>query len=218
MSGVEDRAYCAGAGIGWAGTEAAVAGVTELPVRFGECSSRRRRKKIKPPPPPAVVWLVQDRHLRYGAREKIVHARRQKDGMEGAMMTIVTHVTLKEGSEPEWDRAMRSRLGSVRGQRGWICTQLLIPNDGMNKRVIIGTWQNEPIGRPGTGIQRSPRRAPLDGLEAAPRQEWWHEVMLDVRASELDGLHGAVDTARDKLASMLTATADWLRATGRGGA
>ena len=57
------------------------------------------------------------------------------------MMTIVTHVTLKVGSEPEWDAAMRARLGSVRGQRGWIRTQLLIPNDGMNKRVIIGTWQ-----------------------------------------------------------------------------
>ena len=28
------------------------------------------------------------------------------------MMTIVTHVTLKEGHEPEWDAAMRERLGS----------------------------------------------------------------------------------------------------------
>jgi hypothetical protein len=42
--------------------------------------------------------------------------------------------------------------------------------------------------------------------------------MLDVRASELDGLRGAVDTARDKLASVLAATADWLRKSGRGGA
>jgi hypothetical protein len=42
--------------------------------------------------------------------------------------------------------------------------------------------------------------------------------MLDVRASELDGLHGAVDMTRDKLAAVLTATADWLRTTGRRGA
>jgi hypothetical protein len=41
--------------------------------------------------------------------------------------------------------------------------------------------------------------------------------MLDARASELDGLHGAVGMARDKLASVLTATADWLRTTNRGG-
>jgi heme-degrading monooxygenase HmoA len=75
------------------------------------------------------------------------------------MMTIVTHVTLKEGSEPEWDTAMRARLGSVRGRRGWVCTQLLIPNDGMNKRIIIGTWQTRADWRPGTGIERSPRRA-----------------------------------------------------------
>jgi heme-degrading monooxygenase HmoA len=138
--------------------------------------------------------------------------------MEGAMMTIVTHVTLKEGSEPEWDRAMRARLGSVRGQVGWICTQLLIPNDGMNKRVIIGTWQTRADWE---AWHRDPAfaetRARLDGLEAAPRQEWWHEVMLDARASELDGLHGAVGMARDKLASVLTATADWLRTTNRGG-
>jgi heme-degrading monooxygenase HmoA len=57
------------------------------------------------------------------------------------MMTIVTHVTLKEGSEPEWDAAMRTRLAAVRGRPGWIGTQLLIPSDGLHRRVIIGTWQ-----------------------------------------------------------------------------
>jgi len=134
------------------------------------------------------------------------------------MMTIVTHVTLKEGSEPEWDAAMRTRLGSVRGRQGWICTQLLIPTEGMNKRVIIGTWQSRADWE---AWHRDPAfaetRSRLDGLEAAPRQEWWHEVMLDARASELDGLLGAVNVARDRLASVLTATADWLRTTGRGG-
>jgi hypothetical protein len=28
------------------------------------------------------------------------------------MMTIVTHVRVKEGAEPEWDAAMRQRLPS----------------------------------------------------------------------------------------------------------
>ena len=57
------------------------------------------------------------------------------------MMTIVTHVTLREGSETEWDAAMRTRLAAVRGRPGWIGTQLLIPSDGLHKRVIVGTWQ-----------------------------------------------------------------------------
>ena len=135
------------------------------------------------------------------------------------MMTIVTHVTLKEGSEPEWDAAMRTRLGAVRGRPGWIGTQLLIPNDGLHRRVIIGTWQTRADW---VAWHNDPAfvetHARLDGLEAAPRQEWWHEVLLDVRASELDGLRGVVDTARDRLASALMATADWLRGTGRGGA
>ena len=132
------------------------------------------------------------------------------------MMTIVTHVTLKDGSEPEWDATMRARIAAVRGRSGWICTQLLIPSDGMNKRVIIGNWHtradweawhNDPAF--------TETRARLNGLEAAPRQEWWHEVMLDVRASELDSLRGAVDAARERLASALDATADWLRTTGQ---
>ena len=135
------------------------------------------------------------------------------------MMTIVTHVTLTAGSEPEWDTAMRARLGSVRGRPGWISIQLLIPNDALNKRVIIGTWQTRADWE---AWHQDPvfaeTRARLDGLEATPRQEWWHEVMLDARASELGGLHGAVDTARDTLADALAATADWLRKSGRPGA
>ena len=135
------------------------------------------------------------------------------------MMTIVTHVTLQEGSEPEWDAAMRTRLASVRGRPGWICTQLLIPNDGISQtRHHRHVADARELG----GLAQVPAfaetRARLDGLEAAARQEWWHEVMLDARASELDGLRGAVDTAREKLASVLTATADWLRKSGRGGA
>jgi len=132
------------------------------------------------------------------------------------MMTIVTHVTLREGSEPEWDAAMRARLGAVRGQPGWISTQLLMPNDGMHKRVIVGTWRTRAEWE---AWHKDPAfaetRARLQGLEAAPRQEWWHEVMMEMRASELDGIRGAVDATRERLASALIATADWLRTSGR---
>ena len=115
------------------------------------------------------------------------------------MMTIVTHVTLKEGSEPEWDATMRARLAAVRGRPGWICTQLLIPSDGLNKRVIIGTWHTRADWE---AWHQDPAfaetRTRLNGLEAAPRQEWWHEVMLDACGHRSwDGLRGAVDAARE---------------------
>jgi heme-degrading monooxygenase HmoA len=98
------------------------------------------------------------------------------------MMTIVTHVTLKEGSEPEWDAAMRERLTAAKSQPGWVGGQLLMPLDKLNRRVIVGTWQtradweawhNDPA------FQETRRR--LEGLEAAPSETWWHEVILDVR-------------------------------------
>lgn len=98
------------------------------------------------------------------------------------MMTIVTHVTLKEGSEPEWDAAMRERLTAAKSQPGWVGGQLLMLLDKLNRRVIVGTWQtradweawhNDPA------FQETRRR--LEGLEAAPSETWWHEVILDVR-------------------------------------
>jgi heme-degrading monooxygenase HmoA len=98
------------------------------------------------------------------------------------MMTIVTRVTLREGTEPEWDAAMRDRLEAAKSQSGWHGGQLLIPVDALNKRVIIGTWEtraaweawhNDPAFKE--------TRTRLEGLEAEPNQHWWHEVILDVQ-------------------------------------
>jgi len=98
------------------------------------------------------------------------------------MMTIVTHVTLHPGSEPEWDEAMRERLAAARGRQGWIGGQLLMPLDGLSKRVIIGcwmtradweAWHNDPA------FLKTRRR--LEGLEAEPARSWWHEVLADAR-------------------------------------
>ena len=36
------------------------------------------------------------------------------------MVTIVTRISLKEGSEPEWDAAMRERFDAARTQPGWV--------------------------------------------------------------------------------------------------
>ena len=41
------------------------------------------------------------------------------------MMTIVTRVKLREGSEPRWDAAMRERLEAARDQAGWIAGQVV---------------------------------------------------------------------------------------------
>jgi antibiotic biosynthesis monooxygenase (ABM) superfamily enzyme len=55
------------------------------------------------------------------------------------MMTVVTHVRLETGCEPDWDAAMRERLSAAQERPGWIGGQLLIPLDGHNKRTVIGT-------------------------------------------------------------------------------
>jgi heme-degrading monooxygenase HmoA len=99
------------------------------------------------------------------------------------MMTIVTHVHLKEGAEPEWDAAMRERLAAAKGKSGWIMGQLLMPLDHLNRRVIVGTWQtradweawhNDP--------SFAETRTRLEGLESGAQEHWWHEV-LDARSA-----------------------------------
>jgi heme-degrading monooxygenase HmoA len=97
-------------------------------------------------------------------------------------MTIVTLVTLKEGSEPEWDEAMRVRLEAVKDQPGWIAGQLAIPVDRLDQRAIIGTWEtrahweawhNDPAF--------AETRERLEGLQAAPAEVRWFEVVTEER-------------------------------------
>ena len=100
------------------------------------------------------------------------------------MMTIVTHIKLKPGAEPEWDAAMRERMIAARDQPGWIGGQLMIPLDGLDRRLIVGTWQtrahweawhNDPTFEA--------TRDRLQGLEAGSPEHWWHEVIEDIRPS-----------------------------------
>ena len=85
------------------------------------------------------------------------------------MMTIVTHVHLREGAERDWDAAMRTRLSAARKASGWVGGQLLRPADKPDRRVIVGTWRaranweawhHDP--------QFTETRQRLDGLESAP--------------------------------------------------
>jgi heme-degrading monooxygenase HmoA len=94
------------------------------------------------------------------------------------MNTIVTHVELKPGTESEWDRTMHERLRAAEGRPGWVASQLLRPVDKPHDRVIVGTWRSRDDGE---AWHRDPAfretRKRLDGLEAGPAQEWWHEVV-----------------------------------------
>ena len=97
------------------------------------------------------------------------------------MMTIVTHITLREGTEPDWDAAMRERLAAATDKPGWVAGQLLMPLDQLNKRIIIGTWATRGDWE---AWHQDPAfaetRQKLEGLEAGAAEQWWHEV-LDLR-------------------------------------
>ena len=98
------------------------------------------------------------------------------------MMTIVTRITLKEGAEPSWDAAMRERMSAAREQAGWIGGQIMIPLDGPDRRVIVGTWQTRAHWEAWHSDPKfAETRRRIDGLEAGPREEWWHEVIEDIR-------------------------------------
>ena len=97
------------------------------------------------------------------------------------MMTVITHVTLQEGSEPEWDAAMRERLEAAREESGWISGQLLMPLDKLNERIIVGTWQTRADWeRWHESRAFATTRERLDHLEVAAQDMTWHETLLDL--------------------------------------
>jgi heme-degrading monooxygenase HmoA len=116
------------------------------------------------------------------------------------MMTVITYVTLRDGAEPEWDAAMRERLESARGRAGWLRGQLLIPLDGLNKRVIVGTWRSRADWE---AWHQDPAfvatRTRLEGLQAEPSETAWYEVAVDHAAlTWRDSVEGAAAQAKQK--------------------
>jgi hypothetical protein len=60
----------------------------------------------------------------------------------------------------------------------------VIPLHALSERVIIGTWQTRAdweAWHADAKFRETRRR--LDGLEAKPAEEWWHEVVADLRAA-----------------------------------
>jgi heme-degrading monooxygenase HmoA len=96
------------------------------------------------------------------------------------MVTIITKVTLKEGTEPEWDGIMQERLEAAREQPGWVGAHILVPVDAGNQRVIVGCWESRAdweVWHADEAFQQT--RKQLDGLEAGPGEEAWHEVIAE---------------------------------------
>jgi heme-degrading monooxygenase HmoA len=105
------------------------------------------------------------------------------EGEALVMMTVITEVTLKPGSEPEWDAAMRERLAAARGRPGWVGAQLLIPLDGQNKRVVVGTWQSRADWQAWHEDEAfAETRARMEGLQEGDSAIAWHEVVVEARA------------------------------------
>jgi heme-degrading monooxygenase HmoA len=98
------------------------------------------------------------------------------------MVSIVTSVRLKQGSEREWDDAMRERMVAAGRQPGWIGGQLLQPEDAGPTRVIVGTWRSrDDWERWHEDPRFTQTRQELDGLTAAPEEHTWFRVTIDAR-------------------------------------
>ena len=98
------------------------------------------------------------------------------------MKTIVTYVHLRAGAGRGWDAVMRGRLSAARKRPGWVGGQLLRPAANEDKRVIVGTWRTRADWeRWHHDPQFADTRQRLDGLESAPAEHRWHDVVLDVR-------------------------------------
>jgi heme-degrading monooxygenase HmoA len=99
------------------------------------------------------------------------------------MVTVVTRVTLKEGSEPEWDAVMRERMENARVRAGWIRGQILMPLDSLSQRVIIGTWETRADWEAWHADESFVEtRRQLEGMQTEPDETWWHEVLLDLES------------------------------------
>ena len=104
------------------------------------------------------------------------------------MMTVITTIRLRPGTEQEWDAAMRERFDSAHGRPGWVSGQLLTSEEGLHDRVIVGTWQSrkdwEAWHHDRAFLQQ---REALQGLEAEPSRVQWFTVVADGHADEGPG-------------------------------
>lgn len=125
------------------------------------------------------------------------------------MMTVLTHLTLKEGAAPEWDVAMRQRLEAAKGRAGWVRGQLLMPLEDLTKRVIIGTWQTRAdweAWHHDAAFTETRRR--LEDLEASPSETTWYEIIVEQTPPSVTGrVAGLARQLMDKARKVLPGAA-----------
>jgi heme-degrading monooxygenase HmoA len=101
------------------------------------------------------------------------------------MMTVITRVSLRSGNEPEWDEAMRKRLANVQDQPGWVGGQMLMPLEGPNQRVIVGTWKSRAdweAWHDDPAFKETRER--LEELQDRPDEMEWFEVSIEAREAK----------------------------------
>jgi heme-degrading monooxygenase HmoA len=128
------------------------------------------------------------RHRRDGSRLDRGFPAREEPELPGdgsplrrntAMISVVTHVPLKEGTAREWNTVMLARMNAAKKQPGWVGGQLLRSPNG---RVIIGTWQSRADWeRWHHSREFRKTRRQLDGMTDGPTDPGWHEVVAEVR-------------------------------------
>lgn len=95
------------------------------------------------------------------------------------MMSVVTYIPLKDGSEHEWDAIMLERMNAAKKQPGWVGGQLLRSPNG---RVIIGTWQSRADWERWHHAREFAETCrQLDRMTDGPTEPGWHEVVAEVR-------------------------------------
>jgi heme-degrading monooxygenase HmoA len=95
------------------------------------------------------------------------------------MMTVVTHISIAEGQEPEWDAAMRERAAAAKKQAGFVSVQLCIPTEALDERVVIGSWETRADWEAWHESDSfGETRERMDRCEVERKGEWWHEVVL----------------------------------------
>ena len=86
------------------------------------------------------------------------------------MVTIMTEIQVKPGSEPQWDELMRERMSTARKHSGWVGGQLLQPEGDPHRRVIVGRGRPATTGRSGTTTLNSRTREPSSISSSASRK------------------------------------------------
>lgn len=102
------------------------------------------------------------------------------------MMTVITETAVQSGREQDWDAAFRERVDDARMQPGWIATQLLIPEDDKQKRIVVGTWQDrESWKRWHATNSFKETRDQLNKATTDDGTERWFEVAVEQASGEV---------------------------------